>query len=185
MNEHYPLVWVIMGVSGSGKTSVGRLLAERLECDYLEGDRRHPPLNIVKMLSRTPLQDEDRRQWLLKIEDDIRRAIAHNQETVLTCSALKVAYRKQITSLGDRVQLVWLDVPESELRRRLIQRSNHYMKVEMLESQMAAFERISSEEKVIRVDGLLPPVEILNELFSKIARLFPKMKEPWWQRCIQ
>jgi gluconokinase len=181
--KNYPLIWIIIGISGAGKTSVGRLLAERLECDYLEGDRRHPPLNIVKMLSATPLQDEDRRQWLLEIEDDIKRAIERNRETVLTCSALKLLYRKQLT-FSNQVQLVCLDVPELELRRRLTQRSNHYMKVEMLDSQIAAFEQIIEEEKVIRVDGLQPTVEIVNELLSKASILFPKMKESWWQRCI-
>lgn len=65
-----PLVWIVIGVSGSGKTVVGRLLSERLECDFLEGDRRHPPSNIIKMHSGIPLQDEDRQQWLLELEDD-------------------------------------------------------------------------------------------------------------------
>ena len=92
--DDYPLVWIIMGVSGSGKTVIGRLLSERLECDFLEGDRRHPPSNIIKMLSQNPLQDEDRRQWLLEIEDDIGRAIDRSRETVITCSALKASYRK-------------------------------------------------------------------------------------------
>ena len=121
----YPLVWIIMGVAGSGKTYVGRLLAERLESDFLEGDRRHPASNIIKMLSQTPLQDDDRRQWLLEIEADIRRSIERNRETVMTCSALKASYRKQLTSLG-RVQLVWLDVPQQELKRRLAKRDHHY-----------------------------------------------------------
>ena len=141
MND-YPLVWIIMGVAGSGKTVVGRLLSERLESDFLEGDRRHPFSNIVKMFSQIPLQDEDRHQWLLEIEDDIRRAIDRNREIVLTCSALKVSYRRQLTSPG-RVQLVWLNVPTSELERRLIQRSNHYMKIEMLHNQIATFEPIN------------------------------------------
>jgi gluconokinase len=177
-----PLVWIIMGVSGSGKTAIGRLLSEQLECDFLEGDRRHPPSNIIKMLSQNPLQDEDRRQWLLQIEDDIRRAIDRNRETVITCSALKASYRKQLTS-PNRVQLVWLNVPKSELEQRLIQRSNHYMKSEMLHSQIAAFEPISPEENVITIDGLLPPIEIVNELLSQVTRLFPSMNKEWWQRC--
>ena len=82
-----PLVWVIMGVSGSGKTVVGRLFSERLESDFLEGDWRHPRSNIIKMQSQIPLDDDDRHQWLLEIESDIQRAVAKNRETVLTCSA--------------------------------------------------------------------------------------------------
>ena len=178
-----PLVWIVMGVSGSGKTVVGRLLSEQLECDFLEGDRRHPPSNIIKMISQNPLQDEDRRQWLLELEDDIRRAVGDNRETVMTCSALKASYRKQLTS-SNRVQLVWLNVPKPELEQRLAKRSNHYMKSEMLHSQIAAFEQISPEENVITMDGLLPPIEIVNELLSQVTRLFPSMNKEWWQRCV-
>jgi gluconokinase len=179
-----PLVWIIMGVAGSGKTVVGRLLSERLESDFLEGDRRHPLSNIIKMLSQKPLQDEDRRQWLLEIEDDIRRAITQNREAVITCSALKASYRRQLTSLG-QVQLVWLNVPEPELELRLANRLNHYMKLEMLHSQIASFEPISPEENVIAVNGLLMPDEIVNELLEKAMQIFPNMKKPWWQRCAE
>jgi gluconokinase len=182
--SNYPLVWIIMGVAGSGKTVVGRLLSERLESDFLEGDRRHPSANLIKMLCQHPLQDENRRQWLLELEDDIRRAIDRNIETVLTCSALRAIYRKQLTSPG-RVQIVWLNVPTSELERRLAHRLNHYMKLEMLASQIAAFESISPDEKIITVDGLLRPVEIVDELMSKVIQLFPIMQKPWWQRCIE
>jgi gluconokinase len=177
-----PLVWVMMGVAGSGKTVVGRLLSERLESDFLEGDRRHPQTNILKMLSHQPLQDADRRQWLLEIEEDIRRASDRDRETVITCSALKLSYRKQLSALG-RVQLVYLEVPSSELERRLTQRQNHYMQLAMLQSQIAAFEPISPEENIITVDGLLPPVEAVNQLLAQATQRFPSLKQPWWQRC--
>jgi len=176
-----PLVWIVIGVSGSGKTVVGRLLSERLECDFLEGDRRHPTSNIIKMHSQIPLQDEDRQQWLLEIEDDIQRAIHLNRETVITCSALKASYRKQLTS-PNRVQLVWLNVPKSELQRRLTKRGNHYMKPEMLDSQIATFEPINSEENIIIMDGMLPPIEIVDELLRQAMRLFPSLNQEWWQR---
>lgn len=183
MND-YPLVWVIMGVAGSGKTVVGRLLAERLECDFLEGDRRHPLPNIVKMFSQHPLQDADRHQWLAEIEDDIRRAVERHRETVITCSALKASYRKQLTSPG-RVQLVWLKVPKQTLEQRLARRLSHYMKPDMLEGQLATFEPISPAENVITVDGLLPPTEIVNELLKHIISLFPCMAKVWWQRWVE
>ncbi len=181
MND-FPLVWIIMGVAGSGKTVVGRLLSERLESDFLEGDRRHQLSNVMKMLSQNPLQDEDRQQWLLEIEDDIERAINRNREIVMTCSALKLSYRQQLTSRG-RVQLVWLNVPKSELERRLNQRENHYMKPKMLQSQIEAFEAITLEEKVITIDGLLSPIDIVNELLFQATQLFPIMSKPWWHRC--
>ncbi len=179
-----PLVWIIMGVAGSGKTVVGRLLSERLESDFLEGDRRHPSANIVKMLSQSPLQDEDRHQWLREIEDDIQRAIERNRETVLTCSALKASYRKRLTSPG-RVQLVWLNVPPSELEQRLTQRSNHYMKIEMLRSQIATFEPIDPDDDIMTVNGLLAPSEVVDELLDKAIQRFPSMSKSWWQRCIE
>ncbi|PZV07176.1 MAG: gluconate kinase [Leptolyngbya sp.] len=173
-----------MGVAGSGKTVVGRLLSQQLECDFLEGDRRHPLPNILKMASHIPLQDSDRQPWLLAIEDDIRRAITLKRETVFTCSALKQSYRKQLTATG-RVQLVWLNVPETELERRLTQRANHYMQLEMLRSQIAAFDPMHPEENAIIVNGLLSPVEIVNELLSAAIELFPNLKKFWWQRCYE
>lgn len=179
-----PLVWVIMGVAGAGKTVVGRLLSERLESDFLEGDRRHSLSNMMKMQSQIPLEDSDRHQWLLEIEEDMRRAIAKNQETVLTCSALKASYRKQLTSF-ERAQLVWLDVPQPDLERRLLRRTNHYMKPEMLASQLAALEPISPEENVITVDGRLLPAKIVDELLNQATWLFPDLEKPWWQRTVR
>ncbi|MEM9486665.1 MAG: gluconokinase, GntK/IdnK-type [Cyanobacteria bacterium P01_F01_bin.116] len=176
-----PLIWIIMGVSGSGKTVVGRLLAERLESDFLEGDRRHPWQNIQKMQSQQPLTDQDRHQWLLEIEADMQRAIAKRRETVLTCSALKASYRKQLTSL-ERTQLVWLNVSKADLEQRMCSRVNHYMKPEMLDSQLAAFEPISPAENVITVDGRLPPAKIVDELLSQATWLYPDLEKDWWQR---
>jgi gluconokinase len=177
-----PLAWIIIGVSGSGKSVVGRLLSEHLDCDFLEGDRRHPLANINKMISNKPLEDEDRRQWLRNIEADIQRAIALKREAVITCSCLKSSYRKQLASLG-RVQLVWLTVPEKELEQRLANRENHFMQSEMLKSQLATFEPITSEENVIIVNGVLSPREIVEELMKQAAQIFPDLKISWWQRC--
>ncbi|NJM74503.1 MAG: AAA family ATPase [Acaryochloridaceae cyanobacterium RU_4_10] len=179
-----PIVWVVIGVSGSGKTSVGRLFAKELECDFLEGDRRHPLSNVKKMNSRQPLAAEDRLPWLLELENDIRQAIGKNRETVMTCSALKASYRKQLTSLG-RVQLVWLDVPISVLKQRLEARPKHYMRAEMLNSQMAAFEPIPPEENAMIVNGDLPLDTVVSELMAEVIRRFPSMEKPWWERCME
>jgi gluconokinase len=181
MNNYYPLVWMIIGMSGSGKTSVGRLFAQQLNCDYLEGDRRHSQQNIIKMSSDRPLEAEDRLPWLLEIEADIRGAIAKNREVVITCSALKASYRQQLTSLG-RVQLILLDVDRSLLEQRLEQRSNHYMKREMLPSQIVAFESISSTENVIIIDGNHPIDAVVSKLMTEITNRFPSMKKSWWDR---
>ena len=179
-----PFVWVITGVAGSGKTVVGRLLSERLESDFLEGDRRHPSSNITKMLSGQPLQDQDRGEWLQAIENDIRQAISHRRETVITCSALKASYRSRFTSLGlGAVQLVWLNVPEAELKLRLRNRLNHYMSYEMLDSQIASFETITLDEQVIAADGSLSPNEIVSDIIEQAAQIYPNLSKPWWQRC--
>jgi gluconokinase len=182
--NNYPLVWIIIGVSGSGKTAVGRLFAQKLECDFLEGDRRHPLSNVIKMSSQQPLEEKDRLPWLLEIEDDIRRAIARNRETVTTCSALKASYRKQLASLG-RVQLVWIDVAIPKLEQRLRERPDHYMKPEMLLSQVAVFEVISPKENIITVNGNLPINDVVSELMTKAIQKFPIMEKPWWKRCIE
>ena len=177
-----PLVWIIIGVSGSGKSVIGRLLSERLECDFLEGDRRHPMANINKMLSHMPLEDTDRCQWLLEIEDDIRRAKNQKREAVITCSCLKASYREQLASLG-QVQLVWLNVPEAELAKRMVSRENHFMKSEMLKSQLVAFEPITSKEHIIIVNGVLTPSGVVDELMELATQMFPDLSTSWWQRC--
>jgi gluconokinase len=182
--KDFPLVWIILGVAGSGKTSVGRLFAAKLECDFLEGDRRHPAANVDKMRSQTPLEDRDRREWLLAIEQDIRRAVELNRETVLTCSALKVTYRQQLTAPG-RVQLVWIEVPTEELKRRLTLRPDHFMKPEMLDSQLATFEALQSDENAIILDGMLTLDGMVEVLMRKAHQQFPSLAKLWWERCLE
>jgi gluconokinase len=183
MNE-YPLVWILMGVSGSGKTTVGRHLSEQLECDFLEGDRRHPRANIIKMSTQQPLREDDRVPWLLEIEVDIRRAINQHREIVITCSALKASYRKQLCAHG-RVQLILLDVALPILQQRLQNRTNHYMSSEMLSSQCATFEEISPEEQVITINGNSTIDLVIHELITTIIQRFPIMKKSWWQRYVE
>ncbi|WP_299486411.1 gluconokinase, GntK/IdnK-type [Acaryochloris sp. IP29b_bin.137] len=180
-NGVVPLVWVMIGVSGSGKTTIGRLLADRLACDFLEGDRRHPAANIQKMAAQMPLTDVDRQEWLDAIADDIHRAITLNRETVLTCSALKQAHRQRLANLG-LVQLVWLTLPEPDLRQRLAQRQNHYMQTELLASQLDAFERIDSKEATIAVDATQSPSEVVDQIWWQAIDRYPRLKQVWWQR---
>ncbi len=174
------LIWIVIGVSGSGKTTIGRLFAKWLECDFLEGDRRHSQANIIKMISQQPLQDEDRRQWLGEIEDDIRWAIDRNRETVMTCSALKQSYRQQISL--KRVQLVWIDVSAQVLTQRLKDRPHHFMVSSMLDSQIEAFQAISLSENIITVNGERPIDDVMQELRSKALERFPHLNNPWWER---
>lgn len=182
MNECV-LIWILIGVSGSGKSTIGRRFSQELECDFIEGDRRHAQANIIKMSSGIPLEDEDRRQWLAAIEADIQWALDRNREVVMTCSALKAEYRKQLTSLG-KVQLVWIDLPTAILRQRLETREDHFMSAEMLTSQIAAFESIAPEEDIITVDGSSSIDDVMSELISKAIQLFPNLQKPWHKRSI-
>jgi gluconokinase len=178
--QNCPIIWIIIGVAGSGKTLIGRMLAAQLECDFLEGDRRHPPENIVKMLAQEPLTDADRAGWLQTMTTEIQRSVDQRYETVLTCSGLKRAYREQLVS--DRVQLVSIDVPESELLRRLECRGEHYMKQSMLRSQLAAFESIGPSENAIVVDGMDVPDAIVAAILAQGRERFAGFDRSWWER---
>jgi gluconokinase len=179
-----PKVWIFCGVSGSGKSTLARLFAAKIDADFKEGDRRHAQSNIQKMSSGTPLEDEDRIQWLAAIESDILGLIDSNIELVITCSALKAKYRKQLTSLG-LVKFIYLDVPTEILARRLSARTNHYLPLQLLESQLAAFEEIQPEEGVITIDGSGSIDEVMSDLMSKVIEQFPCLKQPWWERSIE
>jgi gluconokinase len=178
--DKYPCIWLIIGVSGSGKSTIGRLLAKWLECDFLEADRLHSPQNITKMISQQPLEDEDRLQWLGAIEDDLRRAIDQNRETVMTCSALKQSYRQQLAL--ERVQLVWIDVPTPILMQRLKHRPSHFMSPAMLDSQIKVFQAITPGENILTVNGNQPINDVMQELIDKAVGKFPNLNNPWWER---
>ena len=181
MNEC--LIWILIGVSGSGKSTIGRRFSQYLECDYLEGDRRHSQANIMKMSEKQPLEDADRWQWLAEIEADLRWSLDRNREVVMTCSALKTKYRKQLMSLG-QVQLVLIEVPTPILKQRLEARKDHYMSPEMFPSQIRAFEAIEPEENIITIDGSRPIDDVMSELISKAIQRSPNLQKPWYQRSI-
>jgi gluconokinase len=176
-----PLIWIMMGVSGAGKTTLGRLFSKMLECDFLEGDRRHPRKNIEKMHSDEPLEDKDRHLWLLEIEDDIRRAIIRQREIVITCSALKKVYRERLASLG-QVQFIYLKVEQPILEERLKERPNHYMSAKMLASQIATLEEVSTERNVLTVNGNSSIDVVMSDLKEKVTQEFPDFTKSWWER---
>lgn len=145
-------VWVIMGVSGCGKTTVGRLLAERLGCAFFDGDDDHPPRNIEKMSRGIPLTDEDRWPWLDRIAARIRGVIQEeNGRAVLACSALKRAYRDRLrggVASDPRIHFVYLHGPEELLLERMNRREGHFMSPGMLRSQLDTLEDPADEENV-------------------------------------
>jgi len=135
-----PLVIVLMGVSGSGKTTVGLKLATVLGWPFRDADDFHPPANIAKMAAGTPLDDADRRPWLQAIRDYIDACLTRGESAVVTCSALRESYRALLVSDPAHVKLVHLTGDFSLLLSRMSERQGHFMKADMLESQFAALE---------------------------------------------
>lgn len=129
-----------MGVAGSGKTTVGRALAGRLGWRFYDADDFHPPENVAKMSRGVPLTDDDRAGWLAALATLLRRCVAEGLSAVLACSALKQRYRDQLTVDAAQVRFVYLRGSQGELLERLRRRTDHFMKPEMLASQLATLE---------------------------------------------
>ena len=156
-----------MGVSGSGKTTVGLALAERLGWLFIEGDELHPPENVAAMASGRALTDADRNPWLLAIRARIEEVIHAGGYAVIACSALKHSYRRVLAGAegGREVRFVHLDVPPAILRERLGARVGHFMPVELLESQLATLEPSTS---ALRVDGTAAVDTIVDEIVGRL-----------------
>jgi gluconokinase len=154
-----------MGVSGSGKTTIGQLLAQRLGVDYAEADEFHPPENVAKMSTGTPLTDDDRWPWLRAIAKWISE---HPQGGVVTCSALKLKYRDVLKTGGD-VFFVHLDGTRELIAQRLASRKGHFMPPALLDSQIADLEALVPGETgaVISIDAT--PDEIVEAAIRAIG----------------
>ena len=134
------MVILLMGVAGSGKTTVGRALAASLGWSFRDADEFHPPANVAKMSAGQPLTDADRVPWLAAIRAHLDEKLARNENGVVTCSALKEKYRATLVADPARVKLVHLAGDPALLAARLAGRRDHFMKPEMLASQLAALE---------------------------------------------
>jgi gluconokinase len=154
------VVIVLMGVSGSGKTTVGSLLAQQLGWDFADGDDYHPAPNVEKMRSGTPLTDADRAPWLDALRSLIADWISKGTSAVLACSALKQAYREKLR-VDQQVRFVYLKASTELLAGRLLERRGHYMKKEMLESQLATLEE---PEDAVIADAHATPESIVQEI---------------------
>ncbi len=131
---------IVMGVSGSGKTSVGKVLAEYFGWDFYDADDFHPPENVSKMANGIPLTDSDRAPWLAALHDLISSSLTQDRPGVLACSALKERYRQQLMEGNDGVQLIHLKGSYGLIWSRMSARNEHYMKPHMLQSQFDALE---------------------------------------------
>ncbi len=166
---------VVMGVSGSGKTTVGRLLADRLGWDFYDADDFHPPANIAKMAAGVPLDDPDRLPWLAALHELIARSVAHQQPGVLACSALKDRYRQALQAGDGRVRLVYLKGDYALIEARMQARAGHYMKPEMLKSQFAALEEPPDALVVSVADS---PEAIVETILEGLAAGYGGVSRP-------
>jgi gluconokinase len=163
------MVVVLMGVSGSGKTTVGKVLAEQLGWTFLDADDFHPAANVEKMRGGTPLTDEDRRPWLAALRERIDAAVERGENVVLACSALKHSYQEYLEKHEpESVRYVHLRGSEELIRRRLAARKGHFMPPALLHSQFEALERPVAPDDV-EVDVAPPPDVIAAEIRKKLG----------------
>jgi gluconokinase/6-phosphogluconolactonase len=160
---------LIMGVAGSGKSTIGALLAERLGASFSDGDSFHPPANIAKMSAGTPLTDEDRRPWLEAIAAHIDSLRAKGERAVVACSALKRAYRRILIGERRDVRLVYLDADRAAIVSRFGERTGHFMPVSLVESQFAALEPPSADENPVVVSIARSPAEIVDAILKEVS----------------
>ena len=144
---------VVMGVSGSGKTTVAALLAKQLGWPFMEGDRLHPPANVEKMRQGIPLTDADRVPWLDRIGKELKSWGAEGKSGVLTCSALKRAYRDRIRSARPDVRFVYVKGTETLIAARVAARHHEYMPASLLRSQFDTLEEPTADEQAVTVDA--------------------------------
>ncbi|MCR9250695.1 MAG: gluconokinase [bacterium] len=156
--------YVVMGVTGCGKSTIGRLLGKKLEVPFFDGDDYHPDANVQKMSSGIPLIDEDRFPWLKILNSEISKWNSNNGAT-LACSALKEDYRK-IISNDENVQFIYLNSSKELIKRRLSSRQNHFMPSSLIDSQ---FDTLEEPEDAIWVDASLSEQEIVDFIFNKIV----------------
>ena len=152
---------VVMGVTGCGKSTVGKLLAEKLGVDFAEGDDLHPPENIAKMAAGHPLTDEDRWPWLAEIAGWLADHAASGG--VIPCSSLKRSYRDRLRQGAPDVWFLHVDVDRETILKRVSERKGHFMPASLVDSQFATLEPLGADEAGAPIDGTQTPEEIVDE----------------------
>ncbi|WP_243074392.1 gluconokinase [Microbacterium sp. SS28] len=156
---------VVMGVSGSGKSTIASLVAERAGVAYIDADDLHPASNVEKMAAGIPLTDEDRMPWLADVGDVI--AQHSDVRVVVACSALKRAYRDAIRERAGRVVFAQLDGPRDLLATRMGSRGEHFMPLALLDSQLATLEPLQPDEDGLIVDISQSPDTVVDEILAR------------------
>jgi gluconokinase len=159
------MIVIIMGTTGSGKTTIGTLLAKRLGWEFVDADDFHPPANVEKMKHGIPLTDEDREPWLKALHDKIVEWIAEARNVVLACSALKQSYRDELR-VGPGVKFVYLQGSYELFSQRVLARKGHFAKQDLLASQFATLEEPTD---AITVDAAPPPEKIVAEVRRQLG----------------
>lgn len=159
------MIAIVMGTTGSGKTTIGSLLAKRLRWEFADGDDFHPPANVEKMSHGSPLTDADRTPWLKILHDKIVQWLAERRNVVLACSALKQNYREELM-VGPDVKLVYLKGSYELFSARVLVRKGHFAKQDLLASQFATLEEPAD---AITVSAAASPEEIVAEVRKKLG----------------
>ncbi|QLE39192.1 gluconokinase [Nostoc sp. C052] len=163
------MIIIVMGVSGSGKTTIGKLLADSLDWEFSDADSFHSPENVEKMRCAIPLSEADRMPWLQDLQTAIKHWLQENKNVVLACSALKDSYRQFLVldsdgsanAKGDRIKLVYLKGSYELIQMRLQERSNHYMSEKLLDSQ---FYTLEEPLDALCIDVAQPPQIIVQNI---------------------
>ena len=163
------MIVIVAGVSGCGKTTVGGLLAARLDWQFIDGDSLHPRANLMKMASGVPLTDEDRMPWLAAIGQWMDNRIARDQSAVVACSALKRRYRDVLLDGRPSVLMAFLLIEHEVAAGRMAARTDHFFAAHLLSSQFAALEPPSADEpQVVPVPVTGPPVDIADAIVNRL-----------------
>ncbi|MDZ8078311.1 MAG: gluconokinase [Nostoc sp. DcaGUA01] len=160
------MIIIIMGVSGAGKTTIGKLLADSLDWEFSDADAFHSPENVEKMRCSIPLSEADRIPWLQDLQTAIKNWLQENKNAVLACSALKESYRQFLVVDSERMKLVYLKGSYELIQKRLLERHNHYMSEKLLDSQ---FNTLEEPLDTIYIDAIETPQVIVQNIRTALG----------------
>lgn len=168
MKQTPPIRWVVMGVSGCGKSEIGTRLATALAVPFLEGDVFHPADNVIKMSAGIALNDDDRAGWLLTLQGQIHAARERREGLVLSCSSLKRRYRELLRQADPALRFAHLSGERVVIEGRMQARTGHYMPPSLLDSQLRDLEPLQADEAGLRLDLTLPPQRLVSLILQSL-----------------